>query len=51
MKSDAPFKAAEGETPRCCPACGTPYADGNDVLGQFRATIRDITGLVLESLP
>ena len=33
MKSDAPFQAAEGETPRCCPACGTPYADGNDALG------------------
>ena len=33
MKSDAPFQAAEGETPRCCPACGTTYADGNDALG------------------
>jgi len=33
MKSDAPFQAAEGETPRCCPACGTPYVDGDDALG------------------
>jgi len=33
MKSDAPFQVAEGETPHGCPACGTPYADGNDSLG------------------
>jgi serine/threonine protein kinase/tetratricopeptide (TPR) repeat protein len=33
MKSDASSQTAEGERPRCCPACGTPYADRNDELG------------------
>jgi Protein kinase domain len=33
MKSEAPFQTAEGETPRCCPACGTAYTDGNDAVG------------------
>src|SRR5215471_14823209 len=40
MKSDTPSQAAEGERPRCCPACGTPYVDGKNELGcpvcQFR---------------
>jgi serine/threonine protein kinase/tetratricopeptide (TPR) repeat protein len=33
MKSDALFQAAEDEAPRRCPACGTPYVDGNGALG------------------
>jgi serine/threonine protein kinase len=33
MKSDAPLQAAKDERPRCCVACGTPYAGGNDDLG------------------
>jgi serine/threonine protein kinase/tetratricopeptide (TPR) repeat protein len=33
MKSDARPQAAEGERPRCCPACGTPYPEQNDELG------------------
>ena len=33
MKSDAPLQAAEGERPRCCPVCGTPYSGENDELG------------------
>ena len=33
MKSELPLSAAEGEKPRCCVACSTPYADGNDELG------------------
>jgi hypothetical protein len=33
MKSDAPLQATKNERPRCCVACGTPYAGGNDELG------------------
>jgi serine/threonine protein kinase len=30
MKTDSPLEAAEGETPRLCPTCGTPYACRGD---------------------
>jgi Protein kinase domain len=33
MKSDAPLQATKDERPRCCVACGTPYAGGDDELG------------------
>jgi uncharacterized Zn finger protein (UPF0148 family) len=33
MKSSAPSQNTEGERPRCCPVCGTPYSEQNDELG------------------
>ncbi|MBV8901338.1 MAG: serine/threonine-protein kinase PknK, partial [Verrucomicrobia bacterium] len=43
MQSDAPVKTAEGEEPRRCPACGTPYPAGDEGTGcpvcLFRRTL------------
>lgn len=54
MQSDAPVKTAEGEVPRRCPTCGTPYPEGNDGTGcpvcLFRRTL-DLESETDDNLP
>jgi hypothetical protein len=51
MKSDAPLPSAEGESPCCCPDCGTLYPEKNNGLGCPVCMLRRVLEPASESEP